>query len=127
MLRYSRPPLRLIHRFQWMKGIARILGTFRTETGKTYGPEFIDLGLKIGEKILEFLQERFAAELAQGIREKIHESKNEHWNMESRDNEYFFAQHSIIPLLLFLFIPCVLGAVNLYFLSSRDARPIAIR
>jgi hypothetical protein len=49
-----------------MKGIARIKETFRTETGKTYGPEFIDLGLQIGEKVLEFLQERFAEELAQG-------------------------------------------------------------
>jgi len=66
MLRYSHAPIaRLIHRFpKGMKGIARIRGTFRTETGKTYGPEFIDLGLKIGEKILEFLQERFAEELA---------------------------------------------------------------
>jgi len=66
MLRYSHAPVaRLIHRFpKGMKGIARIQGTFRTETGKTYGPEFIDLGMQIGEKILEFLQERFAAELA---------------------------------------------------------------
>jgi len=46
-----------------MKGIAGIKDTFRTDTGKTYGPEFIDLGLRIGEKIYEFLQERFAAEL----------------------------------------------------------------
>jgi hypothetical protein len=68
MLRYSHAPIaRLIHRFpKGMKGIARIQGTFRTETGKTYGPEFIALGMQIGEKILEFLQERFAAELAQG-------------------------------------------------------------
>ncbi len=67
MLRYSHAPIvRLIHRFpKGMKGIARIQGTFRTETGKTYGPEFIELGLQIGEKILEFLQDRFAAELAQ--------------------------------------------------------------
>ena len=66
MLRYSRAPItRLIHRFpKGMKGIARIKDTFRTETGKTYGPEFIDLGLRIGEKIYEFLQERFADELA---------------------------------------------------------------
>jgi len=68
MLRFSQAPMvRLIHRFpKGMKGIARIKETFRTETGKTYGPEFIDQGLQIGEKVLEFLQERFAAELAQG-------------------------------------------------------------
>ena len=55
---------RLIRRFpKGMKGIAGIKDTFRTDTGKTYGPEFIDLGLRIGEKIYEFLRERFAAEL----------------------------------------------------------------
>jgi hypothetical protein len=66
MLRFSRAPLtRLIHRFpKGMKGIARIQETFRTESGKTYGPEFIDLGLRIGEKIYQYLQERFADELA---------------------------------------------------------------
>jgi hypothetical protein len=65
MLRFSRAPVpRLIHRFpKGMKGIARIQDTFRTETGRTYGPEFIDLGLRIGEKIYEFLRERFAEEL----------------------------------------------------------------
>jgi hypothetical protein len=46
-----------------MRGIAEIKGTFRTDPGRTYGPEFIDLGLRIGEKIYEFLQERFAEEL----------------------------------------------------------------
>lgn len=67
MLRFSRAPIvRLIRRFpKGMKGIARIKNTFRTETGREYGPEFIDLGLEIGEKIYRFLQERFAAELAE--------------------------------------------------------------
>jgi hypothetical protein len=66
MLRFSRAPMvRLIHRFpKGMKGIARIKETFRTPSGKTYGPEFIDLGLGIGEKIYQFLQERFAEELS---------------------------------------------------------------
>jgi len=65
MLRFSQAPIgRLIRRFpKGMKGIAGIKDTFRTDTGKTYGPEFIDLGLRIGEKIYEFLQERFATEL----------------------------------------------------------------
>jgi hypothetical protein len=65
MLRFSQAPIgRLIRRFpKGMKGIAGIKDTFRTDTGKTYGPEFIDLGLRIGEKIYEFLQERFAAEI----------------------------------------------------------------
>ena len=66
MLRFSRAPLtRLIRRFpKGMKGIARIKETFRTATGKTYGPEFIDLGLRIGEKVYQYMQERFADELA---------------------------------------------------------------
>jgi hypothetical protein len=61
MLRFSQAPLpRLVRRFpKGMKGIARIKETFRTETGKTYGPEFIDLGLQIGEKIYQYLRERF--------------------------------------------------------------------
>ena len=33
-----------------MEGIERIRETFRTETGKTYGPDFIDRGIKIGMK-----------------------------------------------------------------------------
>jgi hypothetical protein len=53
-----------------MRGVARIKDTFRSQAGKTYGPEFIDLGLQIGEKIYQFLQERFAAELSQEETEK---------------------------------------------------------
>ena len=65
MLRFSQAPImRLIRRFpKGMREIAGIKDTFRTWTGKTYGPEFIDLGLEIGGKIYQFLQERFAAEL----------------------------------------------------------------
>jgi hypothetical protein len=48
-----------------MEGVSGIKKTFRTETGKIYGPEFIDLGLKIGGKIYQFLQERFSEELKQ--------------------------------------------------------------
>jgi hypothetical protein len=72
ILRSSRAPMvRLIHRFpKGMKGIARIKETFRTETGKTYGPEFIDLGLEIGEKVLEYLRARFELELAQATKDE---------------------------------------------------------
>jgi hypothetical protein len=67
MLRFSHASIiRLIRRFpKGVKGIARIKDTFRTETGKVYGPEFIDLGLQIGDKIYQFLLERFAEELSQ--------------------------------------------------------------
>lgn len=34
-----------------MEGIRKIKGTFRTRTGKRYGPEFIDIGIEIGNTI----------------------------------------------------------------------------
>jgi len=56
----------LIRRFpKGMEGISKIKGTFRTEMGKIYGPEFIELGLEIGVKIYQFLEERFSEELQQ--------------------------------------------------------------
>jgi len=62
MLRSSKTPIPLlIRRFpDGMEGISRIKETFRTETGKIYGPEFIELGLKIGERIYGLIQERFS-------------------------------------------------------------------
>jgi hypothetical protein len=67
MLRSSRQAIvPLIRRFpKGMEGISQIKETFRTETGKVYGPEFIELGLKIGEKIYQFLLKRFSEELQQ--------------------------------------------------------------
>ena len=67
MLRSSRARIApLIRRFpKGMEGISEIKETFRTETGKIYGPEFIELGLKIGGKVYQFLEERFSEELRQ--------------------------------------------------------------
>ena len=67
MLRSSKASITpLIRKFpEGMEGISWIKDTFRTGTGKIYGPEFIELGLKIGEKIYQFLQERFSEELKQ--------------------------------------------------------------
>ncbi len=46
------PPEALYRNFlEKMKGIRRIKETFRTETGKRFGPEFIDLGIEIGNEI----------------------------------------------------------------------------
>jgi hypothetical protein len=71
MLRSSRTPIApMIPKFpKGMEGISWIKETFRTETGKIYGPEFIELGLKIGEKVYQFLQERFSEELQQKEKE----------------------------------------------------------
>jgi len=38
-----------------LEKIRKIKDTFRTATGRKYGPEFIDLGLEVGEKIYECL------------------------------------------------------------------------
>lgn len=65
MLR-SRPiPMSVVIRDfpQGMAGIARIKGTFRSQPGALFGPEFITLGLQIGEEIYQYLQGRFAKEL----------------------------------------------------------------
>jgi hypothetical protein len=48
-------PLESLHRTfpEKMKGIEKIKETFRTATGKRYGPEFIDQGITIGNAIYE--------------------------------------------------------------------------
>ena len=44
-----------------MEGLSKIRQTFRTQTGKAYGPEFIDLGIAIGEELLEVIQAEFVS------------------------------------------------------------------
>jgi len=39
-----------------MKGITRIKDTFRSETGRRYGPEFIDFGIEIGNRIYQEME-----------------------------------------------------------------------
>jgi hypothetical protein len=45
---------------QGMEGLEKIKTTFRTRTGKKYGPRFIDLGLAIGEKLYGVIQTEFS-------------------------------------------------------------------
>jgi hypothetical protein len=49
---YRKAPLdAILGRFlKGMEGIERIRETFRTQTGKKYGPDFIDRGIEIGMK-----------------------------------------------------------------------------
>jgi len=45
------------------KGVAfleKIKLTFRTPTGRKYGPQFIDLGLSVGEEIFQFIKTEFS-------------------------------------------------------------------
>ncbi|MFH2012181.1 MAG: hypothetical protein ABIJ37_05730 [Pseudomonadota bacterium] len=44
-----------------LKEIRKIKDTFRTDTGKKYGPEFIELGLKTGEKIYSYILSCFSS------------------------------------------------------------------
>ena len=51
------PIAKLLNRFMpGLKGIERIKDTFRTPTGRMYGPDFIDRGLEIGKRLYEELR-----------------------------------------------------------------------
>jgi hypothetical protein len=53
-------PQELIARFPWgMQGIAHIQETFRTATGRQYGPEIIEVGMQIGKEIYHYLIKHF--------------------------------------------------------------------
>ena len=66
MIALYNPPLsEFIERFpQGMAGIEKIKTTFRTETGRFYGPQFIELGITIGRKLYQTLITEFKTELA---------------------------------------------------------------
>ncbi len=56
------PPLdQFIKRYpQGLEGLIRIKTTFRTPTGIEYGPQFIDLGIAIGEALYQTILKEFA-------------------------------------------------------------------
>jgi hypothetical protein len=47
-----------------MQSLERIRSTFRTASGRTYGPQFIDMGIAIGEELYRILRTEFSADLA---------------------------------------------------------------
>ncbi len=55
MVETNNIPLASLHRTfkEKMKGIEKIKETFRTPTGRQFGPEFIDIGISIGNAIYE--------------------------------------------------------------------------
>ncbi len=55
MVEARNTPIEALHRSfrEKMKGIEKIKDTFRTNTGKRYGPEFIDQGIAIGNAIYD--------------------------------------------------------------------------
>jgi len=52
----------LAHFPKGVDGVKKIAGTFRSETGRHYGPEFIEIGLAIGNKLYDELMKRFPPE-----------------------------------------------------------------
>ncbi len=65
MVSYFNPPLaKFIDGYpRGMEKIRSIKTTFRTTTGQKYGPQFIDLGLAIGEELLGVIKSEFSAYL----------------------------------------------------------------
>jgi hypothetical protein len=58
---YDPPLTKFMQRYpKGMEGIAKIKSTFRTDTGKQYGPQFIDIGLAIGDELYEMIKQEFA-------------------------------------------------------------------
>jgi hypothetical protein len=45
---------------QGMASLEKIKTTFRTETGRQYGPQFLDLGLAIGQKLHDLILSEYA-------------------------------------------------------------------
>jgi len=59
---YNTPLSEFLLRFpKGMEGLLKIKQTFRTQTGKAYGPEFIDIGIAIGEQLLDVIQSEFVS------------------------------------------------------------------
>ncbi|MDJ0783244.1 MAG: hypothetical protein QNJ22_14800 [Desulfosarcinaceae bacterium] len=61
MVAYHQPSLeQFVTRYpKGMAGIERIKTTFRTHTGRHYGPQFIDLGLTIGRELLAIIETEY--------------------------------------------------------------------
>jgi len=61
MIAFTRPTLSdfLKHYPAGMASLARIKSTFRTATGRAYGPGFIDLGVAIGEELYQAIRNEF--------------------------------------------------------------------
>jgi hypothetical protein len=65
MVAFRQPTLReFVGRYPaGMKSLVRIKDTFRTPTGRTYGPGFIDLGIAVGEELYRIITTEYAAYL----------------------------------------------------------------
>jgi hypothetical protein len=62
MVTYFNPPFSefVAHYPKGMESLSKIKHTFRTGTGKKYGPRFIDTGLAIGEELFDIIKTDYA-------------------------------------------------------------------
>lgn len=62
MLAFSNvPPAVFVRHYpRGMESLERIRGTFRSPTGRRYGPEFIDIGIDIGWRLYDVILDEFA-------------------------------------------------------------------
>ena len=61
MVGFFNPPLKAFI-FRYPKGMTllkKIRGTFRSGSGKQYGPQFIDMGIAIGEELFQEILTQF--------------------------------------------------------------------
>jgi hypothetical protein len=61
MVSFLNPPLKtfIAHYPKGMKSLERIKKTFRTQAGQQYGPEFIDIGIAVGEELYRVIRNEF--------------------------------------------------------------------
>ncbi len=61
MLLFKNPPLPdfIAHYPRGIESLLKIKATFRTGTGKKYGPQFIDMGVEIGDELLKVIKSEF--------------------------------------------------------------------
>ena len=61
MVSFKNPPLEdfVAYYPRGIESLLKIKSTFRTRTGKKYGPEFIDMGVEIGEALLKVIKSEF--------------------------------------------------------------------
>ena len=61
MVSFLNPPLKtfIAHYPKGMEGLEKIKKTFRTQAGQQYGPQFIDIGIAIGEELYRVILEDF--------------------------------------------------------------------
>ena len=62
MVSFSKTPFDKFVKYypKGMKSLEKIKNTFRTDTGKQYGPQFIDLGIAIGEELYQVILSEFS-------------------------------------------------------------------